>query len=316
MEVLILTETERRVIFDNHPLITKDYQIITPVIEAIYSIVRDRVWMRSTGTVMYGDPRFGKSICAEIIKKLLIAEFPNLFIIKFTAETNRKVEAGIFIDILQAEGLMFPKSSRFKDLQRQLITHIQSKLTEKSANQFVLMVDEMHKLNTNELDILSTIHNRLDSLHVRMTTIGFAQSEILNTITGLKTTSQKYLIARFLNEPIPFDGCANQSNLEIILDAYDVVLTYPENSDCSFTRFFFPFAFENGFRMKTYVKPIWKALQDASERSESQTIPMLYLCKTIEYLLVIYSKMDKPKFVFKKEDIVVAVNASGLSVFS
>ncbi len=305
---------ERTELLNNHPVITKNYTIITPVITMVYGLIRDRVWMRSTGTVLYGNPRMGKSTCADIIQLLLEAEFENILIIKFTAEYNRKKDSGLFIDILQSEKIHFPKSARFKDLQTQLITLIQAKLSEKKGQQFILMIDEMHKLSTNELDMLSTIHNRLQSFKIWMTTLGFAQPEIMNLRAGLQTTGYQYLIARFLSEPIPFDGCLSKSDLEKILNAYDEKLFFPEDSECSFTNFFLPMAFEKGLRLESFSKEIWTALQAASSNSMSPSIPMLYLSKTVETLLVIGSRKDGPKFKFDKLSIAEAVDISGLQL--
>lgn len=264
MEIHNLTELERNELFAKHPVITKDYLIITPVIKMVYELIRDRVWMRSTGTFMYATPRMGKSTCANVIKLLLEAEFPNVFIIQFTAESSKKQSSALFIDILESERLAIPKLARYKDVQRQLLTYIQSKLVEKKGQQFVLMIDEMQNLKQDDLDMLATIHNRLEPLGIRMTTLGFAQPEILNVRSALQTTSQSYLIARFLSEPIPFDGCATKDGLQAILEAYDDIQVYPDDTTCTFTRFFLPYAYENGFRMTAYSNDIWSSLKKAA----------------------------------------------------
>lgn len=316
MDIHVLTNKERNELFSEHPVITKKYLIITPVITNTYSIIRDRVWMRSTGTFMYATPRMGKTTCARAIKILLEAEFPEIFVISFTAEVKRKLESGLFIDILQAENLAIVKSSRYKDTQRQLITHIQSKLFTKKGQQFVLMIDEMQKLGEEDLDMLATVHNRLEAIDIKMTTIGFAQPEILSTRTALQATGQNFLIARFLSEPIAFDGCATKSDLKEILESYDNVQYFPIDSDLTFTRFFLPYAFDKGFRMSAYSDEIWSGLVHASKQLSVDSIPMEHLSRTIEFLLVNGSKSDSPKFSFKKEDISNAIKASNLTYFS
>ena len=129
----------------------------------VYGLLRDRVWMRSTGTFMYATPRMGKSTCAKVIKISLEAEFPKILIIHFTAEPSNQTSA-LFIDILQSEKIAIPKSARYKDVQRQLFTYIQSKLSEKKGQQLVLMIDEMQNLKQADLDMLATMHNRLELL--------------------------------------------------------------------------------------------------------------------------------------------------------
>ena len=315
MDIHMISDKERHNLFSEHPVITKKYLIITPVITNIYSIIRDRVWMRSTGTFMYATPRMGKTTCARAIKILLEAEFPEICVISFSAEAKRKQEAAMLIDIIQSESLAAVKPPRYKDIQRQLITHIQSKLVTKKGQQFVLMIDEMQKLGEEDLDMLATIHNRLEAIGIKMTTLGFGQPEILDLRTSLQTTSRNFLIARFLSEPIAFDGCTTKSDLKVILESYDNIQYFPVDSDFTFTRFFLPYAFDNGFRMSSYSDDIWSALVIAAKQLTADSIPMEHLSRTIEYLLVKGSKSDSPKFTFKKNDISSAVKASNLNYF-
>lgn len=149
-----------------------------------------------------------------------------------------------------------------------------------------------------------------------MTTLGFAHPEILNVRASLKATNQSYLIARFLSEPIPFEGCATQKDLEAILSAYDNILVYPEESSYTFTNFFLPYAFENGFKISSYADDIWQALRKASVELTADSIPMEHLSRTVEHLLVAGSKDDCPKFKFEKKSISDAVEASNLRSFS
>lgn len=312
----MISDKEHHDLFSDHPVITKKYLIITPVITNIYSMIRDRVWMRSTGIFMYATPRMGKTTCARAIKILLEAEFPEIFVISFSAEAKRKQESALLIDIIQSESLAIAKPSRYKDIQRQLITYIQSKLFTKKGQQFVLMIDEMQKLGHEDLDMLATIHNRLEAIGIKMTTLGFAQPEILSLRTTLQATSQNFLIARFLSEPIAFDGCATKSDLRVILESYDNIQYFPVDSDFTFTRFFLPYAFDNGFRLGNFSDEIWSALVNAAKQLTVDSIPMEHLSRTIEYLLVKGSKSDSPKFSFHKTDIILAVKASNLSMFS
>lgn len=316
MDIHNLTELERNEIFDEHPIVTKEYLIVTPVIKMVYGLLRDRVWMRSTGTFMYSPPRMGKSTCAKAIKKLLEAEFPKVMIMHFTAESANKTAAALFIDILQSEKIIIPKLARYKDIQRQLLTLIQSKLSEKKGQQLVLMIDEMQNLKQADLDMLATLHNRLESVGIRMSTLGFAHPEILNIRASLKATNQSYLIARFLSEPIAFDGCATKGNLEEILKAYDEDLIYPHDSNYTFTHFFLPYAYENGFRISNYTEVLWRALKEASAELPVDSIPMEHLSRTVEYLLVVGARSDSPEFKFPKANIRNAIEASNLYSFS
>jgi hypothetical protein len=315
MDIQILTDQQRQEMLMSHPVITKQYLIITPVITKVYSLIRDRVYMRTTGTFMYATPRMGKTTCASAIQTLLEAEFPNIFVIRFIAEPSKQ-QSAMLIDILSADKLAIPKSARYKELQKRLMTHIQSSLVMRNGKQFVLMIDEMQNLSEENLTDLATIHNRLEPLGIKMTTIGFGQPEIMARRSALLATNQSFLIARFLSEPIPFSGCASKEDLEEILRSYDEKQFYPEDSDYTFTRFFLPMAYENGFRLIQYAKSIWLALRKSAAGLAIDSIPMEHLSRTIEFLLVVGQQKDDSKFKLTPNDIKTAVQASNLSYFS
>lgn len=316
MDIEIISDERLKELRTNHPVITKNYLIITPVIRAVYLIIRERVYMRSTGTFMYASPRMGKTTCVKAIKILLEAEFPHIFVMSFIAERRKKLEASMLIDILQSDKLSVPKRANYKELQTKLLIHIQSKLVMLNGHQFVLMIDEMQNLDDGELTTLATIHNRLETLDIRMTTLGFGQPEILDIRSSLMASNQSFLIARFLCEPIPFVGCASIDALVEILNAYDEELHYPEGSDLNYTRFFIPKAYEAGCRLVTYAKPIWAELTKAAKGLDANTIPMEHLTHTIEALLVMGQERDAPTFKFSTKQINAAVNASNLHNFA
>lgn len=314
MEIWTLTNEQRTELLPNHPVITKDYLIITPVITSAYKLIRDRVFMRTTGTFMYATPRMGKTTCASAIQSLLEAEFPNILVIRFIAEPDIQ-HSGMLVDILSADQLAIPKRT-YKELQRQLMTHIQSRLVMLNGRQFVLMIDEMQNLSESNLTDLATIHNRLEPLGIRMTTIGFGQPALMDRRSTLLAQESTFLIARFLSEPILFSGCASVEDLGEILHSYDEEEFYPEDSGYTFTRFFLPQAYEKGFRLAQLAKPIWRALQKGAAGLGEDSIPMEHLSRTVEFLLVTGQKRDSADFKLTTDDINMAVEASNLSYFS
>jgi hypothetical protein len=315
MENNKIGQEELKILFNKHPVITKNYLIITPVVAQVYEMVRERVFMRKTGTFMYASPRIGKTFCARIIKLLLIREFPSIFILDLIAEAGQRTDKEILGNILESAKLLPPKRSSYQDIQRQLSSHIQSNLASLEGSQFVLMIDEMQNLSDKNLDCLAALHNRLKQAGVNMTTIGFAQPEILDVRSSLLASNKSYLIARFLCEPVSFNGCVSILDLEKILHDYDEIQHFPEGSEYSFTRFFLPNAYQNGFRLRKYADEIWKILKTAAG-SYSESIPMEHLSRTIEYLLVASSAFDSDKFKVKSDLIESAVAASNLAYFS
>lgn len=315
MDCLNLSYEEREVLIDEHPLIQKTYLLITPAIKRVYALIRERVWMRRTGTFMFARPRMGKTTCASAVRDSLQAEFPKLFVILFSADKRKQSDSGLIIDILKSDGLTIGPRLSYKDLFNRLLTHIETSVANRKGTQFVLMIDEMQLLSEADLNVLLVLHNRLELKSIKMTTIGFAQTDIQHVRSALHATQAHNLLARFLSEPIPFDGCTAKEDLEEILHAYDEVKRFPENSDYTYTRFFLPLAYENGFRLRQLSNPIWSALKKSSMPLGENSIPMEHLFRTIEYLLVAGRHFDTSDYAISRQNILDAVEASNLEEF-
>lgn len=316
MDIFVLSHVEREKLINHHPIVTRDFVIVTPVIEQAYSLIRERVWMRSTGTFLHASQRVGKSICAQTVEALLKEEYPNIAVMSFSATRREGRGTAMFIEMLRAEGQHMPKVPRFDWLENNLMTYILTQCLEKNSSQFVLIIDEMQNLEEKDFYLLLAIHNRLEKQKIKMTTIGFAQPEILELRTALLANKSYHLIARFLSEPIPFSGCSTSEDLHAILHAYDEEKHYPEDSDISFTEFFLPIAFESGFRLSNCSNQIWKELKKAAAELESRAIPMQHLTSTVAYLLLAARSLDDKNFKLKNTAITVAVDRSTLKYFS
>ncbi|MDP2102589.1 MAG: ATP-binding protein [Methylotenera sp.] len=316
MDIFVLSHPEREKLINEHPIVTRDFVIVTPVIEQAYSLIRERVWMRSTGTFLHASQRVGKSICAQTVEALLKKEYQNIAVMSFSATRREGRKAAMFIEMLRAECLHVPNTPRFERIENTLMTHILTQCLQKNSSQFVLIIDEMQNLEEKDFYLLLAIHNRLEKQKIKMTTIGFSQPEILELRTALLANKSYHLIARFLSEPIPFSGCSTSEDLHAILQAYDEEQYYPEDSGISFTEFFLPIAFEGGFRLSNHSNQIWKELKKAASGLESQAMPMQHLTSTVAYLLLAARNLDDKNFKFKNAAIIEAVERSTLKYFS
>ncbi|MBS4068160.1 MAG: ATP-binding protein [Sulfurimonas sp.] len=312
-----LNEEARESILNEHPIVMRNYTVLTPMIASTYSLIRNRIWARRTGSFLYARPRMGKTWCANAINRLLAEEFPNVYQIMLSADQKHSSSnTGIVLDILESERLGVKSRMNYKEALSKLITHIDTCLASKGGDQFVLIVDEMQMLVEADLNVLLVLHNRLQQQQISMTTLGFAQPQILNLQSTLATTGAFNLIARFLAEPIPFDGCGTRNDLDVILQAYDEEKRHPENTDWTYTRFFLPQAYMAGFRLKSYSAIIWSNLEKAADGLGTNTIPMEHLTSTVEYLLLANRRLDSISFELSSVQVEDAVAASNLEHFA
>lgn len=301
----------------DHPVKNSSFIMHTPMFDRAYSIVKDRVATGRTGTYFFGFPRLGKSSCAEEIQEILGQDFPTVYTALISMwGAMRPSDTHLFKLILMKQKHILAKRLDAHLLLSNLVTDIKMNVASRGGNQFVFMPDEFHLLNHQDFQQLLSLHNELGSAGIKMTTIAFAQPEILNVVTSLQATHKAQLIARFLSEPVKFEGCSGVAELKIILTLYDKESEFPDGSGVSYTQYFYPMAFKNGFRLAHFAELIWKYLAKVFRAHETYGIPMEHLCLTIQHLLVANRKSDVSNYCFDEEDIIRAVAASNLANFT
>lgn len=311
-----LSPSRYEALLESHPILEREYTLPTPMMQRTYGIVRERVWARRTGVVFHASPRMGKTRCAMAIKELIMTEFPRTHVTLLSVRNAVRPSGGhMYRLILEAENHALSGRPNTDRLFENAKADILMKTSLKDGSQFVLLIDEMQLLNNTDLQQLVCFHNALDLAKVRMTTISFAQPEIMHRRSALMTTNDRQIIARFLSEPVAFEGCTSMAELRTLLAAYDDASEYPEGSGWSYTRFFFPVAFAHGFRLANHVACIWSALSDAAGFG-SNGMPMEHVCLTIEHLLLALRKHDCASFTISDEDAGLAVEAAQLRTFS
>lgn len=96
-----------------------------------------------------------------------------------------------------------------------------------------------------------------------------------------------------------FFGMKNVEELAFLLEGYDSISEYPKNSGWSYTKFFFPDAFIEGYRLEKEANIIWNALinirMECGIKSKVE-LPMHYVIAFINYVLVTYGSNDHSIF--------------------
>jgi len=302
---------------DSHPVVQREYTLPTPMLNRTYNIVRERVWARRTGVVFYAPPRMGKTKSALEIQAALQDEFPNVYTLFVNARASaRSSDMHMFRLLLEASHHVLAGRAAADLLFKNATTDVTLQLSNRGGSQFVLIIDEAQLLSQTDFQQLVVFHNALSVRKIKMTTIAFAQPEILHRRTALLTASQLQIIARFLSEPIAFEGCSCAAELKALLVAYDELSDFPEGSEWSYTRFFLPCAFRAGFRLSKFYKRIWEELTKVSGFADKATIPMEHICLSVEFLLLASRDQDCASFTLTDPEIEAAVDSSNLASFS
>lgn len=297
-------------LIEDHPITRRRYTVPTPMLKSAYVVTRERVYSRRTGLVFFGETRAGKTTCALSIKDYLEEEFPNVYVTLATARhTNRPVDGHVYRLILEGSGHVCAKRNDPNLLLRNVVADVQICTNQRHGDQYVLIIDEVNLLNEADLSNLLELHNALNLLDIRMTTVSFGQPEILDRISSLLAQEKKQIVARFFRAPKPFHMCDSASSLNELLSYLDEKTEWPDGSGCTYTQFFFPLAYRSGFRMSKYTQNIWTALDTACSGShEGCTMEIVALA--VEWLYLAMWRDDSSDFSLTDDDIAAALEAA------
>lgn len=88
-----------------HPLVTGNYRIATPAIEAFYEPVMRCLRYRIMGALIYGPSRIGKTRAIEYVRLLLARDYPKMTTYHAQCEHKpRHAEGPFFANLLEAVG--------------------------------------------------------------------------------------------------------------------------------------------------------------------------------------------------------------------
>ncbi|QJI40027.1 ATP-binding protein [Pseudomonas sp. ADAK2] len=304
---------QRDNLLNSHPIRKKSFTTLTQTIERAYGMIREQIWLGRPSLYFYSTPRMGKSQCALAIKHLANQEFPDKFVVLVSCDVSET--ESIVESMAKSLSLMQKSRENLAKLRGRLTTHIACELSSLLGSHFLLILDEMQALDLDDYKHLQVIQNDLKISGIATTTIGFAQSDINSRHSSFRLAKEDAILARFLSQRIAFEGCTDEKWLTALLENFDSNLIYPPNSDCSYTRFFLPNAFADGFRLSAYAPLIFKIAKQAVG-GVSVPIPIEHLFITIEYLLISSRVNDTLGFELSSEVIASAIAQSNMAEFS
>lgn len=179
--------------------------------------------------------------------------------------------------------------------RQRLNEYLIEKVERSNQNRLILFIDEAQKLHEPHYRWLIDIHNELDSHNIVLIVLLVGQEELGHQLTAFQAADKTQIVGRFMVQRFTFRGMRSAKDLEICLGNYDRGSEYPPGSKCSFTRYYFPEAFDSGFRLASYAEILWQAFREVREAEHlpiTTEIPMQYFCRTVEYVLARFGTLE------------------------
>lgn len=272
-----------------HPVHEGTYTIPSNEINNLYEHVKQSLENRVPGTVIHGRPRLGKTRAIDYLSKTLPLDFPNLPIYNIlTKEHNKPNEDVFFSEVLKDVGHQLYSTGKAFAKRERLSSYLIEKAKAAGQRRTVFFIDDAQLLHEAHYKWLMDISNELDRHRISLTAFLVGQDELLNQRSVFFEEEKYQIIGRFMVAPYKFYGIREVNDLKECLICYDEDSIYPDGSGWSFTKYFYPEIFEDGFRLSSYADMLHNVFielrREAGLRKQFE-IPMQYLTRTIEYAL-------------------------------
>lgn len=309
---------DRTTLITTHPVITREFQFPTPPLIRAFDIILHTISSGAPSCAFVAFPRFGKTCAIAYYRERLKEVFPSLPIICFHAHHEMRANARrFFTDLLTQSGYAEGRPSR--DAREQLVRAWWVMAQSNSSKTVVLIGDEMQCLSSYEYSWLIDLSNDLQSLGVRVISVLFGQPELASLRSVLRETHRGDILGRFMSRLYAFDGIASASELRQVMSCYDDLLQgeYPVDSNCCFTQFFLPQAYEQGWRLASCAGLCWEQFKvHANARLNAPAAPKLsigmeWVSGAIQFALTHYGDLDRPQFAISAEEWSAAIESTG-----
>ncbi|KJD40540.1 hypothetical protein QD46_07790 [Paenibacillus polymyxa] len=274
---------------NSHPIDDGGYTIPSNAINKLYDRVKKSIENRVPGTLIHGRPRLGKTRAIEYLADTLPLDFPKLRIYKILSREHTKPNEDVFFtELLRDVGHGIAYSGKATVKRERLNSYLVERAKLAGQKRSVFFIDDAQLLHESHYKWLMDISNELDRNRISLTVFLIGQDELLNQRSVFFEEEKSQIIGRFMVEPYKFHGARAIDDIRECLLCFDEDSIYPTDSGWSFTKFFFPIAFENNFRLSHSAEKLYDVFvqlrQEAGLRGIFE-IPMQYLIRTVEYAL-------------------------------
>jgi hypothetical protein len=245
---------------------------------------------RVPGAIIYGPQRFGKTRAIRFISRHLGTEYAKLPVIEFLAnQYPRPSERVFFQDVLKYSGHSLIEQGTTSAKRNRAIEYLSELAIKSHWQRLVFLVDDAQRLQLEHYHWLMDIHNALDARQIHMSSFLVGQIDLKHIKSSFAHGSKHQIVGRFMVNEFQFKGIRSIEDLAFCLNSYDTGTEYPVGSGCSFTQYFFPKAFKQGWRLSSLHPLFWDAFVQIHQHYRLPPlteIPMQYFCRTVERVLL------------------------------
>lgn len=277
----------------DHPLFTRTVLLPTTPIRTFYKVVKRAVVLREMGIWLAAPSGVGKSSALDMVVELMTASMPTLLVLKHNMLNQQMPSIRAFFKNFLATLRHYEQKGETSDVRQRLVNTLIDDARVRGSSMVLLMIDEAQAMTIQDFKFLKDVSNALEQENVQLVTILMGQDpDLSELIIELRRARRLDLISRFALQRIEFVGYSCVDHLREILREIDTAI-YPIGTEYTWTSYFFPRAYESGFRLENEAQAFFKAIVDATPKKlEGLCIPARQTFLAIRTFVYANSKRD------------------------
>lgn len=303
---------ESAIAISAHPLIRQNVLLPTYPAQELYGQVRRIVALRETGCCFIAPPGAGKTFAIEIACQLLKRERPDLVTVVYDAQNQQLPSIRAFFKSFLDTLRHTDRSGESYDLRARVVQWFIDSGRSSGTNMVVLFIDEAQTMTLKDFDFLKDVFNALGRSNVQLITILMGQDPDLKfVIDDIRSKQRLEIIGRFTMRLNKFRCFNSVRDIEYIFSGIDQA-EYPSGTKKTWTQYFFPKAYENGFRLQGEAHKFFNIVIELSGSPKGRPVDMPARQTFLAIRTVMSDNMrsDSEEFSLTSEDWTKAITYS------
>ncbi|NVD97940.1 AAA family ATPase [Massilia sp. BJB1822] len=288
-------------LLSSHPVVCNQARLPTPSIQRAYAEIAEAVTERDAGVSFVAYSRFGKTFAISVLADQLATAFPEVPVLCTNAKEHSTFsEMTFFSELLEGCTRVPTGPGKARDLRNKMVRFLWTLAESRNSDRIVLFVDEAQNWAEPELTALRDVSNDLALFADVVLLVNlFGAPALANTRVTLLQAGRTDLVGRFMVLQYEFQGVTSMADFSATGRCYDDVeiSEYPPGSGVSFSEFFMPIAFRDGWRLEQEAALVWDSFQKAARAHGGvKQIGMKWIAVSVRKFLMAQSEWDRAGF--------------------
>ncbi|MCK2147555.1 ATP-binding protein [Marinobacter alexandrii] len=270
-----------------HPLLQpKGVHFETPAFARLVDALTEWLWSGSTGGVVVGAPRIGKSWAARSLTDHLKLRNGRPVPVFYTSIVDRDTKTIAEVSRRACIDHQLPITARATAdrLSEQFLSHVCDVQMEAGVRTAVLIVDEFDHLTPRQFNAFAELFNRIDQLHRTLVTVFIGnKAEAFRLLARMDGDEYRRIRGRFFKRFSEYHGIQTREELKTLMAQYDV-LRFPDNGP-TYCAHFLPEAVNAGWRLASLSKDLWREYAQIAKEYQLTSWGLEYVVGTLNTLV-------------------------------